>query len=287
LIVGNYSTVKNSARKWTTKPSVFIEAVEMENKVSSSETKSFWEQGPPMGFIGEKLSYEEKREFRYSLQDYMHDIFGFDKFAGKKVLEIGCGGGIDSAEFARNGAQVTSTDFTQIGVETTKALLKEAGLPSNVLQADATNLQFKDNTFDLVYSFGVVHHIPQIDKALTEIKRVLKPGGKIMIMVYNKDSLLYGYSIVYLHGVKEKQLEKISIDELTAKYSERKEDNPYTKVFTKEEAGSLFSKYFESCSVDVRYNVIDLPQQRKVKCELSDEYELGWHLIIKGVKTSK
>ena len=257
----------------------------MKDKMSRPDTISFWEQGPPMGFIGEALSYEEKRQFRYSLQDYMHDIFEFEKFAGKKVLEIGCGGGIDSAEFARNGASVTSTDFTEIGVQTTKALLKEANLPSNVIQADATNLKFEDNTFDLVYSFGVLHHIPNIDKALSEIKRVLKPDGQVMVMVYNKDSLLYGYSIVYLHGIKEKQLEKLTMDDLIAKYSERKEDNPYTRVYTKAEAQDLFSKYFDSCSVDVRYNVIDLPQQRKVKCELSDEYELGWHLIVKGKKS--
>jgi 2-polyprenyl-3-methyl-5-hydroxy-6-metoxy-1,4-benzoquinol methylase len=259
----------------------------VKDKITGTETRSFWEQGPPMGFIGENISYEEKRKFRYSLQDYMHDSFGFEKFGGKKVLEIGCGGGIDSAEFARNGAIVTSTDFTEIGVQTTKNLLKEANLPSQVFRADATGLQFEDNTFDVVYSFGVLHHIPKIEKALAEIKRVLKPGGLLMVMVYNRNSLLYGYSIVYLHGVQEKQLEKLTIDELTAKYSERKEDNPYTKVYTKAEAKALFSQYFESCSVDVRYSVIDLPQQRKVKCSVSDEYELGWHLIVKGAKSLK
>lgn len=257
----------------------------MNNNGERHDIKDFWEQGPPMGFIGEKLRYEEKREFRYSLQDYMHDVFQFDTFAGKTVLEIGCGGGIDSAEFARNGALVTSTDFTEIGVKTTSELLEEANLPVNVMQADATNLQFEDNTFDCVYSFGVLHHIPDIRKALSEIKRVLKPDGQIMVMVYNKDSLLYGYSIVYLHGIQEKQLETLTIDELTAKYSERKEDNPYTKVYTKTEAHELFSEYFDACSVVVRYNAIDLPQQRKVKVNVSDDYELGWHLIIKGVKS--
>jgi ubiquinone/menaquinone biosynthesis C-methylase UbiE len=251
---------------------------------NNRNTKDFWEQGPPMGFIGETLSYEEKRNFRYSLQDYMHDTFEFHKFSGKKVLEIGCGGGIDSAEFARHGALVTSTDFTEIGVKTTGDLLREANLPVNVMQSDATALQFEDNTFDCVYSFGVLHHIPEIRKALSEIQRVLKPGGRLMVMVYNKNSLLYGYSIIYLHGFEEKQLETLTIDQLAAKYSERKEDNPYTKVYTKEEAKLLFSKYFDSCTVDVRYNVIDLPEQRKVKLSLEDKWEVGWHLIIKGIK---
>lgn len=256
----------------------------MKDKAGTGKIKAFWEQGPPMGFIGESYSYEEKREFRYSLQDYMHEVFHFENFAGKKVLEIGCGAGIDSAEFARNGAIVTSTDFAERSVQATKELLKEASLPVNVVQADATNLQFKDESFDCVYSFGVLHHIPNIEKALSEIKRVLKPGGQVMVMLYNRDSLLYGYSIVYLRGIKEKYLEKLTMDELIARFSERKEDNPYTKVYSKAEARELFSKYFRSCTVEVRYNVIDLPEQRKVKVDVPDKYELGWHLIVKGTK---
>jgi 2-polyprenyl-3-methyl-5-hydroxy-6-metoxy-1,4-benzoquinol methylase len=70
----------------------------------NKEIKKYWEQSTPMSFVPEKLSYEEKRNFRYSLQDYMHDVFRFADFLGKSVLEIGCGAGIDSAEFARNGA---------------------------------------------------------------------------------------------------------------------------------------------------------------------------------------
>ena len=256
----------------------------MKNEVNENQIREFWEQGPPMGFIGEKLTYEEKRDFRYSLQDYMHATFHFEKFSGKSILDLGCGGGIDSAEFARNGAVVVSADFSQTSVNTTHNLLQEAGLQANVVQADATNLQFDDNTFDCVYSFGVLHHIPSIDKTLVEIKRVLKPDGQIMAMLYHKDSLLYGYSIVYQRGIKEKQLEKLTMDELLAKYSERKEDNPYTKVYTKTEAKDLFSKYFRSCSTEVHYNVIDLPEQRKVKVDISDDYELGWHLIVKAVK---
>lgn len=248
--------------------------------------KSFWEQGPPMGFIGENYSYQDKRSFRYSLQDYMHDTFGFGDFSGQRVLEIGCGAGIDSAEFARNGAVVTSTDFTERAVQSTRDLLSEAGLPSDVRQADATNLPFEDNTFDCVYSFGVLHHIPDIEKALGEIRRVLKPGGNLMVMLYHKDSLLYGYSIVYLHGIAGKELENLSMEDLLAKYSERKEDNPFTRVYTRQEAEEQFSRYFTDCTTEVRYNVIDLPDERKVKLTVSDDYELGWHLIVKARKAS-
>ena len=256
----------------------------MVDKESQSEIKDFWEQGSPMSFIGENVNYEGKRESRYSLQDYMHAIFEFDKFAGKLVLDLGCGVGIDSAEFARNGASVVSTDFTRIATTSVLSLFREANLPARVVQADATSLPFKDQTFDCVYSFGVLHHIPAMEKAVFEINRVLKPGGQMMVMLYNRDSLLYGYSIVYLRGIKERLLEKLTMDEILSRYSERKEDNPYTKVYTKAEAEALFSQYFRSCSVEVRYNVIDLPEQRKVKVKVPDKHELGWHLIVKAMK---
>jgi len=256
----------------------------MISKEGQREIKDFWEQGSPMSFIGENVSYEEKRNFRYSLQDYMHSTFKFDNFGGKLVLELGCGAGIDSAEFARNSASVVSTDFTQAAATSTQSLLREANLPERVIQADATFLPFKDETFDCVYSFGVLHHILDVDKAVLEINRVLKSGGQVMAMLYNKDSLLYGYSIVYLRGIKEGLLEKLTMDEILSRYSERKEDNPYTRVYTKAEAAALFSQYFKSCSIEVRYNVIDLPEQRKVKVSVPDEYELGWHLIVKAVK---
>ncbi|MDP6127304.1 MAG: class I SAM-dependent methyltransferase [Dehalococcoidales bacterium] len=248
---------------------------------------AFWEQGPPMGFIGEDMSYERKREFRYSLQDYMNDTFKFDSFNGKLVLELGCGAGIDSAEFARNGASVVSSDFTQIATQSTKSLLEEAQLPAQVVRTDATSLPFKNDTFDCVYSFGVLHHIPDVERSLAEIARTLKPGGQVMVMLYNHDSLLYGYSIVYLRGIKDGLLEHSTMEEILDQYSERKEDNPHTLVYTKEEAKALFSQYFEVNSVEVRYNVIDLPQQRKVRVNLPNEYELGWHLIIKCQKPTK
>lgn len=238
-----------------------------------------------MSFMGENISYEEKRQFRYSLQDYMQTTFEFDSFAGKSVLDLGCGAGIDSGEFARHGACVVSVDFTETATKLTEKLLREANLPGEVKRADATSLPFEKDTFDCVYSFGVLHHILDVDKAVSEIHRVLKPGGQVMAMLYHKDSLLYAYSIVYLKGIRERLLEKLTMDEILSRYSERRNGNPYTKAYTKAEAKALFSE-FQNCSVEVHYNVIDLPEQRKVKVNLPDN-ELGWHLIVKAIKGDK
>jgi len=236
-----------------------------------------------MSFIGEGLSYEAKREFRYSFQDYMHDVFRFSSFAGKLVLDLGCGAGIDSAEFIRNGAQVVSLDFTRTGVKLTQGLLKEAGFPSHVIQADALSLPFKQNTFDCVYSFRVLHHIPQIEEALAQIHQVLKPTGQIMVMLYHKDSLLY-HSIIYLRGIKERMLGKFTPDEILSRYSEQRKNCPHTRAYTKSEAKELFGRFFEDIQVEVHYNVIALPGGRTIKVGLLGKYKLGWHLIVKGTK---
>lgn len=247
------------------------------------ETKDYWEKGPPMGFIGEDKGYLERRQFRYGLQDYMHHVFQFSHWENRKVLDIGCGGGIDTAEFAGYGAQVTAIDFTDVAVETTKELLRLSGFGAQVLKMDATDLKLNDNSFDLVYSFGVLHHIPDVEKALAEIHRVLKPGGRAMAMVYNRDSLLYGFSLMYLRGMVENWLEILKPHEIESRFSERYEGNPYTHCYTKTEAIDLFSKYFGGVSASIHYNVIDLPDQRKVKVGIDDKYGLGWHIVVKGV----
>jgi len=249
--------------------------------------KEYWEQGPPMSFMDRSLSYEEKRKFRYSLQDYMHEVFRFADFSGKLVMDLGCGAGIDSAEFARNGAYVISVDFAQASIISTRDLLREAGLPAYIVQADATSLPFREDVFDCVYCFGVLHHIPNVEEALAEIHRVLKPNGKVLAMLYHQDSLLYAYSIVYLRGIKEGLLWKSTLDEILSNYSERREGNPYTRAYTKSEVRKLFEKFFDHLQIEVRYNVIDLPNERKVKIGLPEKYELGWHLIVKGIKGRK
>ena len=244
----------------------------------------YWEKSIPMSFQNEGMSFEEKRRFRYSLQDYMHKVFNFEQFSGKTVLEIGSGSGIDSIEFARNGAKVIATDITRSGTLTTKAHFLQSGFNGYVIRCSPSEIPFKDSSLDCVYCFGVLHHIPDVEKVLIEIRRVLKKDGKILAMLYHKDSLLFAYSIVYLRGIKQGLLQKYSIDDILCMYSERNFGCPYTKAYTKEEAKSLFSKFFGNVQISVHYNVIDTEEKRKIKIEIPEDYELGWHIIVKAEK---
>jgi len=242
----------------------------------------YWNKYTPCS-IG---TYEELYKIRYELQDYMHDVFKFEEFKGKKVLEIGCGSGIDAIEFAKAGAKIWITDMTDKAVNHTKKLFEELNLEAeDICKVDATCLPHESDFFDLVYAFGVLHHIPRFEKAIKEIYRILKPGGKCYAMVYHRNSMLYNHSILYLGGFIRGGFEKgLGEKELLCLYSEMNEGCPYSRVFTPEEAFRLFKSVgFKQVRTDIEYPVIDTFHERKVKIPGMPKH-FGWHLIIKAVK---
>ena len=253
---------------------------------SAASTREFWSKAVPMSFEDQPKSYEEKRHFRYSLQDYMHEAFGFDAFKGKRVLEVGIGSGIDFIEFLRNQAIVTGIDFSPNSIKNSKLLIREAKVDGQIVLADAAAIPFKDHEFDVVYSFGVIHHIPNVSGVLAEVNRVLVKGGIFMGMVYNRDSLLNAYSIIYTHGIREGLLFQGTTEHLLASnFSERLAGNQYTKLYTVDSLIELLRGFFRSVDVHTYYNVIDTPRKRKLKFELEGQVnEFGWHLAFKALK---
>jgi ubiquinone/menaquinone biosynthesis C-methylase UbiE len=115
----------------------------------------------------------------------------FEAARGKRVLEVGCGSGFAVQLFAEAGADVSARDLTPWAVETTRKRLAAFGLEADVVQGDGEQLEFADGEFDLVFSWGVIHHSHDMDRALRELVRVLAPGGRIVLMVYNRRSLFY------------------------------------------------------------------------------------------------
>lgn len=134
--------------------------------------------------------FDAMEAHRYQSQP---DIFGFAQFTryhGKRVLEIGVGSGTDFLQWVRVGAEAHGVDLTQAAIEMTRAHLKAYGLScADLRTADAEDLPFADNTFDLVYSWGVLHHTPDTMRAIDEAVRVTKSGGTVKLMLYNRHSI--------------------------------------------------------------------------------------------------
>jgi 2-polyprenyl-3-methyl-5-hydroxy-6-metoxy-1,4-benzoquinol methylase len=115
----------------------------------------------------------------------------FADLAGKDVLEVGCGSGFAVQLFAEAGARVTAVDLTDWAVTTTSTRLETFGLKADVRRADGEDLPFPDESFDLVFSWGVIHHSSDMEKVLRELIRVCRPAGKLVLMVYNRRSLFF------------------------------------------------------------------------------------------------
>jgi ubiquinone/menaquinone biosynthesis C-methylase UbiE len=149
-------------------------------------------------------------EDMFRVRDYMttHEM-PLENLKGKRVLEIGPGAGGHSALFAKHGAVMTSADITFSRARATQAkfdLMGDKAADCRAMQSDAENLPFADNTFDIVYSNGVLHHTPDTDQAIAEVYRVLKPGGQAVIMLYCKDSWHYWFNMIFCVGILQGKL---------------------------------------------------------------------------------
>src|SRR5262249_8168789 len=161
-----------------------------------AEVKAFWNRRScDVVFArSEKFSrqyFEEIENWRYSDQPFIHSFAQFTRYHGKKVLEVGFGAGTDFVQWLRAGARATGVDLTEEGLANLTQRIELYGLPApeHIQVADAEHLPFPSNTFDLGYSWGVLHHTPNTEKAIAELVRVVRPGGEIKLMLYNRHAL--------------------------------------------------------------------------------------------------
>src|SRR5262249_13119900 len=154
------------------------------------------------GFIDGPL--EGTREF-FSAVDYdryvsyapwIHAAVSFQRFTGQRVLELGCGMGTDLAQFAKGGSRVIGVDLTPRHLRIAADRMRHERIEGPLIRADVEWLPFRDGCVDVVYSFGVLHHTPDIATALGESWRVLRPGGRIILALYNRNSLFFWYWLV-------------------------------------------------------------------------------------------
>jgi SAM-dependent methyltransferase len=135
--------------------------------------------------------YEEIETFRYFDQPFIHSFAQFSRYHGKRVLEVGCGAGTDFIQWLRAGARASGVDLTPEAIEHVRSRIELYGLPApeKLQVADAESLPFESDMFDLGYSFGVLHHTPDTERAVRELVRVIRPGGHLKIMLYNRHSI--------------------------------------------------------------------------------------------------
>ena len=232
--------------------------------------------------------FREVERYRYAdYAPWMFETMEFGKHGGEDVLEIGAGIGTDLAQFATHGARVTDLDLSHGHLELARENFRLRGLEGRFVHHDAEQLPFDDNSFDLVYSNGVLHHTPNTRRVVAEIYRVLRPGGKAIVMMYAENSLHYWRNLVWAIGLKQGQLHQISMGEIMSRSVERSDNaaaRPLVKVYSKRRLHELFSA-FERREIVQRQMVPAEAPRLLAWIPVSQLGRImGWNLIIKAHK---
>ena len=292
------------------------------NPQLKERVRQFWQENPcGTKFAdappGSKRFYELVEAHRYEKEWHIPAAAGFSEAKGLRVLEIGCGLGTDGAQFAKAGADYTGVDLTDAAVELAQRRFELFQLPGTFQAADAEKLDFADNSFDLVYSHGVLHHTPDTAGAIREAYRVLKPGGRAVVMLYHRDSYNYRVNISILRragvrllrwntGIKlvhwvtgesqealkehSRRLRQESSYLSSEEFLSRNTDgagNPLARVYSRKQARALFRDF---SSVELRTYFLNkrwLPiigplLPRSLESRLATRW--GWHLWVYAQK---
>jgi 2-polyprenyl-3-methyl-5-hydroxy-6-metoxy-1,4-benzoquinol methylase len=217
---------------------------------------------------------------RYRVEPHIPEFAGFYLWQGKQVLEIGPGIGSDAAEFARNGADYYGIDYSDESIKLAQQRFKVEELEGTFVCGDSSDVASYATLpkMDLVYSYGVIHHFPAIDRIIDNVYNILKPGGEFRFMVYAKNSW------------KQAMINR-GLDQFEAQAG-----CPYAKSYTKDDILDLLGDKFqlERLRQDhcFMYNVDAYKQGRyelepwfeampEAMREAVKEY-LGWHLLVKA-----
>jgi ubiquinone/menaquinone biosynthesis C-methylase UbiE len=293
------------------------------NSNLKERVRAFWQENPcgtkfADAEMGSRRFYELVEEHRYTKEWHIPGAADFESARGLRVLEIGCGLGTDGAQFAKAGALYTGVDLTDAAVELARKRFELFNLPGEFRTADAENLDFPDNTFDLVYSHGVLHHTPDTERAVREVHRVLKPGGRAVVMLYHRNSYNYRVNIRVLrrmgaHLLKSEAGLKLvhrmtgePVESLRDHARHLKEDaqsylapeeflsqhtdgagNPLARVYSSRQARELFKDFSEVKLAAHFLNKRWLPVvgsllTRRMEARLASQW--GWHLWIYAKK---
>jgi 2-polyprenyl-3-methyl-5-hydroxy-6-metoxy-1,4-benzoquinol methylase len=199
-------------------------------------------------------------------------IMPFERLKGARVLEIGCGMGLHTELMARAGADVTAVDLTPTAVRATTRRLELKGLRGRVQEADAEALPFPAESFDFVWSWGVIHHSARTARIVREIARVLAPSGECRVMVYNRDGAAARAVLLRDYVLRGGFLRR-SVDEQLYAGT----DGFSARYYVREQFEDLFRAFFDDVSTQVlaqEADVLPLPRalRRMVRPLVSDAY---------------
>jgi len=241
--------------------------------------------------LGTREFFDQVEAYRYNeYAPWMPRLMEFEKFRDARLLEVGCGMGTDLLQFARGGARCTGVDLTPRSVEITRYRFQLYGAEGDFMISDGEHLPFRNESFDVVYSNGVLHHTPDTEGAVGEVHRVLKSGGVAKIMLYHRDSLNYWVEIVLRRGLLGFEfLRGRSAEEIMSRVIEFSEHDarPLVKVYSRKHTRELF-KLFKDVRVEVEQ--LTRAELRVLSAVVSESLldrlrrRIGWNVIVTAVK---
>jgi len=261
------------------------------------QVKDYWNSRPcnirhSTKPVGTREYFDEVEARKHFVEPHIPTFAEFERWNGKKVLEIGCGLGTAMINFARSGAQVTAVDLSDESLKLAKQRAEVYDLGDRISfyhgNAEELNQWLPPATYDLVYSFGVIHHTPHPENVIDQIRSYVKPGSTIKIMVYYR----YSWKVLWIIMTYGKG-QFWRMNELVAAYSEAQAGCPVTYIYSKQEARNLLEG-FEIVDMQVDhifpYYIPDYKQYKYTKEWYFRwmpqplfrwlEKSFGWHLCI-------
>jgi ubiquinone/menaquinone biosynthesis C-methylase UbiE len=242
--------------------------------------------------VGTKAFYERIDKNRYEeYGPWMKSTLEFTRFAGKRLLEVGFGMGTDLFQFASSGALVSGVDLTPTHLQIASRRFSLYGIHADLRLADAEELPFEDGAFDVVYTLGVIHHTPDTQKAVEEIYRVLKTGGRAIIGVYHIFSAIFFVSVVLELYLLRLGFLRESFRRTLSRVEVRQHSDacPLVKVYSRRSLGRLLGQ-FHSVRIECvhlecsHFGVFGRLVPERVVRWLDRRQLMGWYLIAKCTK---
>jgi ubiquinone/menaquinone biosynthesis C-methylase UbiE len=243
-----------------------------------ADVKEFWEAHVNNEYYTAEARasdayFREIEERRFSSHYHLRELFASLQGSQGRLLEVGCGIGVDSIQLAKCGFDVTAVDLTESALKVARQFAAARGVSVDFRLGNAEGLDFPDGTFDAVYSFGVLHHTPDIARSVGEVRRVLRPGGTAYVMLYHRWSL-----VNLVHRLFRLPYESPR---------DRKDHCPVVYTFSRRGVKELFGS-FSSVKVHTEYPFTygfgPLCTKLPLWIRRPLGWAIGWHLMITAVR---